>query len=219
MPQRERIIDEFARHFRVDVFGRCKPTKRLEDTRCAGVPRGPSSHQDPQKLCLLGTSARLRWAAAANCAHAGSIVQVCAGNRKHRDARLLNRKAVEPALYGLRSGVRWCVLDLCKGLTCVPPQIVWGAPDVRSWVPDGSIVLLEDLNALPFVAQRVKAAIRDEALYSPYHRWRSQPLPPRFVELATHGFNVMVCGPCDEWYKVRRATASSRALALAGRPA
>lgn len=57
MPQRQHIIDELSRHLSVDVFGRCNPNRKLEDSSCARLSRGRSASQDPQKLCLLGAYA------------------------------------------------------------------------------------------------------------------------------------------------------------------
>lgn len=91
-------------------------------------------------------------------------------------------------------------------------QIVWGSPDVRSWVPEGSVVYIENMSALSAVAQHVQAALTDEALYLTHHRWRTLPLPLHFVELATHGFNHIVCGSCDAWY-AQRNTSKSASLA------
>ena len=58
--------------------------------------------------------------------------------------------------------------------------VYFGAPNIEEYVPDGSIINVDDFNSTEDLAKHLILCMHNETLYNSYHAWRFKPLPEWF---------------------------------------
>jgi hypothetical protein len=87
---------------------------------------------------------------------------------------------------------------LWQGLRAGAVPVYLGAPNVRLYLPEGAAVFIDDFASLADLADYLKRASADEALYARHHAWKRLPLPGRFVNSAiARPMDGVLCQVCD----------------------
>ena len=87
---------------------------------------------------------------------------------------------------------------LWQGLRAGAVPIYLGAPNVRHFVPDDSVIFVDDFASVAKLVAHVKRALADEALYERHLAWKRAPLPGRFVNSAiARSQDGLLCAICD----------------------
>ena len=73
--------------------------------------------------------------------------------------------------------------------------IYYGAPNIMSHVPGGSIVNVHDYTTQQLVSV-ITAILEDARIYYSYHRWRHEPLPPWFISKYNFTHVHSACRAC-----------------------
>lgn len=75
--------------------------------------------------------------------------------------------------------------------------VYMGAPNIREYVPDGSIIDFADFDFNETrLAWHLKECMRNESLYNSYHAWRFRPLPEWFVRRFAFTRATTECRTC-----------------------
>jgi hypothetical protein len=75
--------------------------------------------------------------------------------------------------------------------------IYMGAPNIREYVPDHSIINVADFDFnTTLLAEYLKKCMNNQTLYESYHAWRFQPLPEWFLRKFNFTWDTTECRTC-----------------------
>jgi hypothetical protein len=81
--------------------------------------------------------------------------------------------------------------------------IYFGAPNVDSFVPEGSIIRVDQFDSLEALAFHIKQCMVNKTLYNSYHKWRKQPLDKHFEAKFNFTRTSTECRTCRWVYAYR----------------
>jgi hypothetical protein len=81
--------------------------------------------------------------------------------------------------------------------------IYMGAPNIKDFVPKGSIINVHEFSSIKALSQHILQCIQNETLYNSYHTWRNRPLNKEFVERFQFTVDTTECRTC-RWIYAKR---------------
>jgi len=81
--------------------------------------------------------------------------------------------------------------------------IYYGASNIDSFVPSGSIIRVDQFESLEELASHLKECMANKSLYDSYHAWRQGELDPQFVKKFNFTHASTECRTC-RWIYARR---------------